>query len=507
MRTYEETLRKLFVNYTIGSILAVIGVGSTLMVMALNIRQVDLLMLLLIQFFSFCIMLFIEYRAFQKDITPIRSVFYEAKVAEEQFYWALVRAKRFPLLTVRRIALPHFLGLSVPAVALTVSLIWIDVLRIPYMYVVYALCGALLIAMLHAMIEFFLTLRTMRPLIHEMMRIGRENGFDEAIRATNVVYVPMKLKIGISVLFIGVFPVLLFVLATEVKLFAEGKNTFSGYWTWTIVVLVISIMFSLFAARVLSEDVERSIEDLLQYMSRVQRKEYELMCDNVYIDEFSQLTNGFNHMIDAIVERDEKNKQLLNSFISVMTTALDARDEYTAGHSQRVAVYAVEIGKRLGMTVEQLVRLYRSAILHDIGKIGIPDHILLKDGKLTDEEFAWIKKHPVLGENIIRQVQPIEEVEDLLPGIRSHHERLDGKGYPDGLEGENIPLFGRIIAVADAFDAMTSDRPYRKGMSVEKAISILLDGRGTQWDAQMVDCFIAFLKEREQEKVSYIHAL
>ncbi|TRY20557.1 HD domain-containing protein, partial [Geobacillus sp. LEMMJ02] len=132
--------------------------------------------------------------------------------------------------------------------------------------------------------------------------------------------------------------------------------------------------------------------------------------------EFSELTNGFNHTVDAIVERDEKNKKLLNSFISVMTTALDARDEYTAGHSQRVAVYAVEIGKRLGMTNEQLARLYRSAILHDIGKIGIPDHILLKDGKLTDEEFAWIKKHPILGENIIRQVQPIEEVQDLLPG-------------------------------------------------------------------------------------------
>ncbi|MCL9970901.1 HD domain-containing protein [Anoxybacillus kestanbolensis] len=502
MRMFEETLKKLFINYTIGSVLAVVGVGSTLMVMALNIRQVDLLMLLLIQFFSFCIMLFIEYRAFQKDIHPIRRIFYETNVTEEQFYWALVQAKRFPLLTVRRIALPHFLGLSVPAVALTLSLIFIDVLRIPYMYVAYALFGALLIAMLHAMIEFFLTLRTMRPLIRDMMQIGRMHGFHEAIRATNVVYVPMKIKIGLSVLFIGIFPVLLFVLATEVKLFAEGQNTFSGYWTWTIVVLVISIIFSLFAARVLSEDVERSIEDLLQSMNRVRRKDYELMCDNVYIDEFSELTNGFNHMVDAIVERDEKNKKLLNSFISVMTTALDARDEYTAGHSQRVAVYAVEIGKLLGMTVEQLARLYRSAILHDIGKIGIPDHILLKDGKLTDEEFAWIKKHPVLGENIIRQVQPIEEVQDLLPGIRSHHERIDGKGYPDGLKGEDIPLFGRIIAVADAFDAMTSDRPYRKGMHVEKAVSILLEGRGTQWDAQMVDCFIAFLQEREQEKVS-----
>ncbi|MCL6585462.1 MAG: HD-GYP domain-containing protein, partial [Anoxybacillus sp.] len=151
-------------------------------------------------------------------------------------------------------------------------------------------------------------------------------------------------------------------------------------------------------------------------------------------------------------------------------------------------------GKRLRLPEEQLQKLYKSAILHDIGKIGIPDAVLLKDGRLTDEEFAWIKKHPVLGENILRQVQPIEEVKDLLPGIRSHHERIDGKGYPDGLKGEQIPLFGRIIAVADAFDAMTSDRPYRKGMSVETAVSILLSGKGTQWDAEMVDHFVAHLQ-------------
>jgi len=335
-----------------------------------------------------------------------------------------------------------------------------------------------------------------------MVQIGKKHGFHQAVAATNVVYLPIKMKIGLSVLFIGVFPVLLFVLATEVKLFAEGRTALPSNWMWLIVVLIISVAFSLFAAHVLAEDMESSIDDLKERMSRVQNDEYEMIYDNIYIDEFSHLASGFNHMVDAIVKRDEKNKQLLSSFIAVATAALDARDKYTAGHSQRVAFYSLEIGKRLGLSPERLQKLYRSAILHDIGKIGIPDAILLKDGKLTDEEFAWIKKHPVLGEDIIRQVQPLEEVEDLLPGIRSHHERIDGKGYPDGLSGDNIPLFGRIIAVADAFDAMTSDRPYRKGMSVERATEVLLEGRGTQWDAQIVDCFVRFLQERtEHEQV------
>ncbi|WP_235048599.1 HD-GYP domain-containing protein, partial [Geobacillus sp. WSUCF1] len=121
----------------------------------------------------------------------------------------------------------------------------------------------------------------------------------------------------------------------------------------------------------------------------------------------------------------------------------------------------------------------------------------VKVGKLSDDEFARIKKHPALGEAILREVRPIEPIEPLLAGIRSHHERIDGKGYPDGLAGDDIPLFGKIIAVADAFDAMTSDRPYRKGMDIRQAADILRKGKGTQWDSELVDLFLKHLQEEK----------
>ena len=157
----------------------------------------------------------------------------------------------------------------------------------------------------------------------------------------------------------------------------------------------------------------------------------------------------------------------------------------------------MRIGERSGLSAHDLDQLNKSALLHDIGKIGIRDDVLLKEGKLTEAEFDQIKLHPVLGEAILKQIQPCQTMAPLLPGVRSHHERFDGHGYPDGLSGEEIPLFGRLIAVADAFDAMTSDRPYRKGMPVEKALAILEDGKGTQWDPVFVTLFLDWMRERE----------
>ncbi|MBJ8191221.1 HD-GYP domain-containing protein, partial [Bacillus cereus] len=163
---------------------------------------------------------------------------------------------------------------------------------------------------------------------------------------------------------------------------------------------------------------------------------------------------------------------------------------YTAGHSLRVAEYSVLIGRKGGLNETDLDLLRKTALLHDIGKIGVADAVLLKDGKLTDEEFDQIKMHPVMGESILRQVEPAYAMAPYLPGVRSHHERYDGKGSPDQLAGEDIPLFGRIIAVADAYDAMTSDRPYRQGMKEEKAVMILEEGKGTQWDPYFAELFV-----------------
>ena len=203
-------------------------------------------------------------------------------------------------------------------------------------------------------------------------------------------------------------------------------------------------------------------------------------------------------MVAGIQERDERNDTLMESFYTVIAATLDARDPYTAGHSIRVAEYAVKIAEEDGMPSHTIDLLRKSSLLHDIGKIGIRDNVLLKEGKLTNEEYTQIKEHPVIGASILEQVNLPDDLKPLLPGVKYHHERYDGKGYPEGLRGENIPLFGRIMAVADAYDAMTSDRPYRTGMPVEKALAIIEEGKGTQWDPHFAEVFIQIISREKK---------
>lgn len=176
--------------------------------------------------------------------------------------------------------------------------------------------------------------------------------------------------------------------------------------------------------------------------------------------------------------------------VTSLSSALDARDHYTNGHSERVIEFAKEIAYELQMSGKQIEELEYLCLLHDIGKIGIPDHILNKPGKLTAEEFEIMKRHPEIGEKI---VSPIEAMQNLKPLIRHHQEFYDGRGYPDGITGETIPLVCRILSVVDTFDAMTSDRPYRKALPKETAIEELRRCSGTQFDPQIVELFIRIL--------------
>lgn len=176
--------------------------------------------------------------------------------------------------------------------------------------------------------------------------------------------------------------------------------------------------------------------------------------------------------------------------IRSLANALEAKDPYTHGHSRRVAKDAVRIAAQLRLPRKKIENLRHAALLHDIGKIGIRDAILFKPGRLTEDEFAQIRQHPALGAGM---VEPIEFLKDVSDVIRHHHERWDGKGFPDGLAGEEIPLGARIVCIADAFDAMTSTRPYREGMSIPVAVEELLRCRGGQFDPEIVDCFIAQL--------------
>jgi HD-GYP domain-containing protein (c-di-GMP phosphodiesterase class II) len=181
------------------------------------------------------------------------------------------------------------------------------------------------------------------------------------------------------------------------------------------------------------------------------------------------------------------NEFLLNLMKSFMKT-IEEKDSYTYGHSERVNEYALKIGRVLDFNEQELTQLNFVSILHDIGKIGIPEEILNKPGQLTDDEFEKIKQHPEKGCTIL---EPIQQLKTLLPVILHHHERPDGKGYPQGLSGSEIPLFAKIIAVADTFDAMTSDRAYRKAKKLDAVVQELLDVRGTQLDPEITNLFIS----------------
>jgi HD superfamily phosphohydrolase YqeK len=182
----------------------------------------------------------------------------------------------------------------------------------------------------------------------------------------------------------------------------------------------------------------------------------------------------------------QQHEDLLISFVRSLVSTLDAKDPYTRGHSERVALVSRRLGEHLNLPTDDLNDIYLSGMLHDVGKIGVDDRVLQKPGKLTNEEFDKIKEHPMIGYNILKGMKNLQKI---LPGVRYHHESYDGTGYPDGLRGEEIPLMARIMAVADAYDAMSSSRVYREGMPLDKLESIFRNGSGQQWDANIIDAY------------------
>ena len=173
-----------------------------------------------------------------------------------------------------------------------------------------------------------------------------------------------------------------------------------------------------------------------------------------------------------------------------LAAAVEAKDKYTEKHTHRVAETARHVGMKLGLPERALEALYRGGIIHDIGKIGVPDAILLKPGPLVGDELRIMRAHTTIGESIVR---PLRSGTNLLPIIRNHHEHFDGNGYPDGLAGRAIPRLARIVAVCDSYDALVTDRPYRKARSVDEAIATLMDGAGTQWDPEVVEALVGDL--------------
>jgi len=185
-------------------------------------------------------------------------------------------------------------------------------------------------------------------------------------------------------------------------------------------------------------------------------------------------------------------KDILEMSVRALLKALECKDDYTFGHSMRVAFYSLQLGKEYGLNDEQMYDLELAALFHDIGKIGVPDSVLLKPARLDEDEFLKMKKHPELSAEILKGFAPFEEAAKFA---KHHHERYDGRGYPDGMAGEDIPLYSRIILIADTFDAMTSTRPYRKGLPYEVAFEELREFAGSQFDPNLVEFFIKAMEK------------
>ncbi len=239
--------------------------------------------------------------------------------------------------------------------------------------------------------------------------------------------------------------------------------------------------------------ITRPIQGLVRSTRAIARAEFHQRAEVRGAAEISELAETFNTMagdieqyVDRLQSAATENRELFMGSIRMLAAAIDEKDPYTRGHSGRVAKYSLIIGRELGLSAEELDKLRISALLHDVGKIGVDDQVLKKPGKLTDEEFALMKQHPAKGANIMR---PVAQLKDMLPGIELHHERMDGKGYPYGLVGEQIPMMARIIAVADTFDAITTNRPYQSAMDLDYAVNRILQLGGEKFDMDVVRAF------------------
>ncbi len=267
--------------------------------------------------------------------------------------------------------------------------------------------------------------------------------------------------------------------------------------TVSLVILLLGAISVFF----LSAFITTPVKKLTNKVSQLASGTYPGEIQSVSKDEIGVLTSNFNKMARIITEQrlhlERYNKDLEVAYVAtikILAAAIDARDPYTLGHSERVARFSVLIGEKLNLNPGQLKDLETSCLFHDVGKMRTPDLILLKDDSLTDEEFLLMKKHPEDGAEIL---QIVESLHKHIPAVHHHHEWHNGEGYPDGLKGDEIPLHAAIIAIADAYDALTSKRSYKEAKSKEAAMEELKRCRGTQFNPCITDIFIEILAESE----------
>jgi putative nucleotidyltransferase with HDIG domain len=263
----------------------------------------------------------------------------------------------------------------------------------------------------------------------------------------------------------------------------------------------LMLLLALFVGTVSARSITTPIQQLAAGARSLAKGDFSSKIDIKSKTEIGELADTFNKMTDDLklyieqIKRAAKaNRDLFLGTIRALAAAIDERDPYTRGHSERVTQYSITIARTLGLDELAIETDKISALLHDIGKIGIDDKVLKKPGFLTPEEFEVMKQHPVKGAHIMKS---IEQMREMIPGMKYHHEQWDGNGYPDHLKGEEIPLIARIISVADTFDAMTTNRPYQKALNLEFTLQKITGNAGIKYDPRVVQALIKAIENGE----------
>ncbi|MGZ4807856.1 MAG: HD domain-containing phosphohydrolase [Thermoanaerobaculia bacterium] len=280
----------------------------------------------------------------------------------------------------------------------------------------------------------------------------------------------------------------------EQTAFASVNTMIRATVEWGSIALFLAVLAAIFFA----SGIARPIRLLAQRTREIAAGKYQQRVDIKTHNEIGELADNFNSMSGAIEGAIEQLKKAANenhllfiNSVRMLAAAIDAKDPYTRGHSERVARYSIAIGKNLNLPEKEMRNLRISALLHDVGKIGIDDRILRKPGALSDDEFEVMKGHPAKGAAIMSGVA---QLIDIIPGMKYHHEKWGGGGYPDGLIGEDIPMQARIVAIADTFDAMTTNRPYQKAMELTYVVEKIKGFGGSRFDPRVIDAFAQAVK-------------
>ncbi|HPW77265.1 MAG TPA: HD domain-containing protein [Candidatus Omnitrophota bacterium] len=259
--------------------------------------------------------------------------------------------------------------------------------------------------------------------------------------------------------------------------------------------ILLGTLWALILGFWLSKKLTGSLRGLSRGIRSVSRGDLKYKIDVRGNDEIAELSRDFNRMAEDLNRTHQKNQAYFYGVIRSLVTILEARDPYTRGHSERVAELSANMATQMGLAPDRIEMLKQTAILHDIGKLGIHEAILCKKEKLTERDWELLRTHPALGEDILK---PVSLDPEILAAVRGHHERHDGTGYPDRIAGEDIHVFSRILSVADAYDAMTTARSYRQAMKHDEAIAELKKHSGSQFDPKIIDLLIRCLTQGEK---------